>query len=275
MRASVRGVEYAARVAPEIDRLVLAVNRRASVASRQSASEMAASVGLPTLASLPHYAEFLLAGQMSESVLLTRLPYLPADELQARFETWRQLDLVTGPADRMVAAPDLVAVLETILDARAQVAADLWSDAASFGPASELVERVLDLIPDRFELAAAHLRLPAPPDPYLRLHRRLTTIRYARSQAHVGAWRAERLDAGQASSMTLMLSGGRPEASAGLDELEARGLAEQGELTLAGRKLRARIEEATNRSMQPVFAFDDHDRQRLLSAVARLPGDIS
>lgn len=267
-------MEFAARVAPEIDRLVLAVNRQADAGSRRSASEMASSVGLPSLASLAHYAEFLLAGELSESILFMRLPYLPVVDLRARFDVWRQLGLVTGPTDQMGAAPGLVPILEAILDARAQVAGELWSDAPSFVSASELVEGVLALIPARFELAASHLRLPPPPDPHLRLHQRLTTIRYARSQAHVRAWQSEGLDAGQASSMTLMWRGGQPEWSAGLDALESRGLTEGGELTLAGRKLRQRIEQETNRAMKPVFELGEDHRQGLLTTLAELPAEI-
>ena len=235
---------------------------------------MASSIGLPSLASLAHYAEFLLAGELSESILYMRLPYLPVADLRARFDAWRQLGLVTGPTDQMGASPELVPILETILDARAQAAGELWSDAPSFVSASELVEGVLALIPAGFELATSHLRLPPPPDPHLRLHHRLTTIRYARSQAHVRAWRSEGLDAEQASSMTLMWRGGQPEGSAGLDALEARGLTEEGELTLAGRRLRQRIEEETNRSMRPVFELGDDHREGLLTALAGLPGEI-
>lgn len=235
---------------------------------------MASSVGLQSLASLAHYAEFLLAGALSESILYMRLPYLPVVDLRARFDAWRQLGLVTGPTDQMGASPELVPILETILEARARAAGELWSDAPSFGPASELVERVLTLIPAGFELATSHRRLPPPPDPHLRLHHRLTTIRYARSQAHVRAWRSEGLDADQVSSMTLMWREGEPEWSAGLDALEARGLTEEGELTLAGRRLRQRIEEETNRSMRPVFELGDDHREGLLTALAGLPGEI-
>ena len=268
-------MEYAARIAPEIDRLVLAVNSDASDRTREDGGRLAAELGLEDPAWLAHYAEFLLAGELTQELAVVRLSYASVDAVAERLEVWRGLELIAGPPEGIEATPRLVPLLRTVLDGRASVGRELWSSVQSFGPAADLVEQVVAGIPERFRLAAAHRALPPPSDEYLAFHQRLTTLRYVRSQAHVEAWRSHDLTGEQIKTMTALWREEAAEGAPGLGDLVARGLAfEDGSgLTVDGARMRQQIEADTNRTTEPVFlSMDEDDRENLLVDLARLPG---
>ena len=268
-------MEYAARIAPEIDRLVLAVNLEAGDRTRDDVGRTAADLGLDHPAWLKHYAEFLLAGALTQELAVLRLPYASADAVAERLRVWRRLELVTGPPEAIEATPRLVPLLRTVLDGRAAVGRELWSNVPSFGSAADLVEQVVAGIPERFRLAAAHRRLPPPADECLAFHQRLTTLRYVRSQAHVEAWRSHDLTREQITTMTALWREEAHEADVGLDQLVERGLAfaDGSGLTVEGARMRQQIEADTNRTTEPVFlSMDEDDRENLLVDLARLPG---
>lgn len=268
-------MEYAARIAPEIDRLVLGVNRAADDRVRDEIAGMAARLGLDHPAWLKHYAEFLLAGALTEDLARTRLPYARSDAILERIETWRRLELIAGPSESIAATPLLVPLLDRVLDARADVGREFWADASQFEPTAGLVEQVVAGIPEQFGLAYAHHRLPLPSDPYLALHRRLTTLRYVRSQAHVAAWRDRDLTRTEILAMTALWHGTAPDPGEGLDGLARRNLAlaDGSGLTVDGVRMRQQIEADTNRTTEPVFlSIDEDERENLLVGLAQLPG---
>jgi hypothetical protein len=124
-------------------------------------------------------------------------------------------------------------------------------------------------------VAATHRTLPAPEDPYLRLHSRLVTLRYVRQHDHVEAWSAHGLTAAAAVAMTALWQGEDVDASAGLTELVSRDLASEDPPALndAGRRMRAEIETDTNERAQAIFsALGEDETAEFLAVLRRLPG---
>lgn len=268
-------MEYAARLAPEVDRLVLAVNTISGAESGERLTAMATALGLEGFEFLKHYAEFLLAGRLSTDLALRRLPYLPAERIEHELAAWRRLHLVEGEPDSLAATEPLRPLLETVLVDRTNVASYLWAGSDYFPAALEFVSRTVAGLPESFILARAHAALPPPTNPYLGLHRHVTTLRYARSQAHVEAWRSRDLDRSEIVTLTSLWHDQPASSSDAITRLAERGLAfADGGLTVAGRRLREEIEEDTDRRNGPVFVhLDDDDRENLLVSLAMLPGE--
>ena len=271
-------MDFAAHIAPEIDRLVLAVNTAAEGESRQHVASITASIGLDTPELLKHYADFLLAGRLTEELAVRRLPYQPAEVVTDRLRTWQQLGLVVPSGNRLGAGEALVPLLHALIDGRRRVAAALWGGQPALEEALRGTGLALSAIPAHFALAVAHRDLPQAEDPHLRLHDRLTTCRYVRSQAHAEAWGGRGLDRAEALALTAVWHGGRPDHETALASLAERGLVDRAEtsLTTAGRQVREEIESDTNRATAPMFdAIGEAERARLASSLAALPGTPS
>lgn len=271
-------MDFAARIAPEIDRLVLSVARSAADRSAGRISEMATELGLDSPYLLKHYAEFLLAGKLTDKLALRRLPYRRPHVIFERLDRWRDLGLIHGPPEALRSGDDLAPLLRSILDARAAAARELWSQSTSFEPALELSTTLACRIPDTFALARAHRALPEPEDRYLRLHHLLTSIRFVRTEAHTQAWRHHGLDQGQIVALTMLWRDDTVEVGPGLERIVERGLAfpDGSGLTVAGIRIRHEIEDQTNHIAQEVFdALDPDDREDLLVALAQLPHEPS
>ncbi len=267
-------MEYSARIAPDVDRLVLAVNTISGSEAGASLRQMADAVGLQDYELLKHYAEFLLAGRLSTDLALRRVPYQPPERVRGDLAAWQRLGLVEGASEALVATRALHPLLEAILESRAAVATRLWAESDYFPAAAGLIGAVSGRIPAQYVLAAAHAALPVPPDRYLGFHHRLTTLRYARSHAHVEAWRSRGLDRTEIMVLTALWHERPPEPAEAVGRLGSRGLIEGGSLTVAGLRLRQEIEAATNQHNAAVFAsLDEDDRENLLVSLAMLPGE--
>lgn len=267
---------FAARIAPEIDRLVLAVNTASGEASRPRIAELTARIGLDSPALLKHYAEFLLADGISEELMVIRLPYQPAEAVRERVATWKRLDLVVdGGGGSLQATDPLVPLLEQILAERREIATGLWSRHDVLDDALAGAGEVIAGLPEHFRLAVAHRRVPDPDDPCLRLHHRLTTLRYVRAQSHVEAWRGRGLERQEILALTSLWHGKVPDDGPVLAELAERGLVDLSApaLTEEGTQLREAIEEDTNRATEPVFAKLTATQQQVFAeALTDLPG---
>ncbi|HEY5684251.1 MAG TPA: hypothetical protein VIY70_02665 [Acidimicrobiia bacterium] len=268
-------MEFAARIAPEIDRLVLAVNTISGSESGRTLDELASALGIGDHELLKHYAEFLLAGRLTPELAVRRVPYQPRERVERDIATWHRLGLVEDSDGLLGARPRLVPLLEAVLAGRTAVATRLWS-ANDFLPAAlDLAGKAAGRLGGQFVLARAHQDLPAPRDRHLRLHHQLTSLRYARSQAHAEAWRAAGLVRAEILALTASWHG-RPAAdTATVERLIERGLAfEDGALTVAGMRLRQEIEDATNHATAPAFeTLDDDERENLIVSLAMLPGE--
>jgi hypothetical protein len=268
---------FAAQIAPEIDRLVLAVNQGTGARIRAVAGEMAQDLGLERPGVLKHFAEFLLEATLDEAIAVTRLPYTPPTQTVAEIDAWRRLGLVDGPPEAMVANESLAPLLREMLATKRDVAGFLWgSHPGVVDEASEIAARVVDGISDEYAVAIAHRAVPIPDDRYDRLHRRLTTIRYARAWAHASAWRSQGFDIEGIKTLTALWHGegaASPQAAAKLAE-DGLVTEEPSGLTVAGTAMREAIERQTNANVEPVFTvIDGPERSRLLEALAVLPGE--
>jgi hypothetical protein len=265
--------DTARRAAPEIDRLVLAVNTEVGARHRQSFMQHAQDIGLDSPALLKHYAEFLLEGRLTESVAISRLPYVAVDRVRGRLSEWARLGLIAETDDGMAATAALSPLLEQMLDARSVVAGELWeSKPEQVTQAALDAKDVIHHADHRFVVAVAHRSLSEPSEPHLLLHHRLTTVRYIRAQAHRDAWEAAGLATAEIVALTRLWLNG-PLEDPIPPSLVDRGLAGPSGLTPSGRRLRVAIESDTDRISGLAFqALEIERADRFMDALRSLPG---
>lgn len=270
-------MELAQRVAPEIDRLVLAVNEKVEADHGRWLLETAQKAGLAAPGPAKHFADFLLAGRLTADLARRRSPYGPPERIAQWLGDLVTRDLIVEDDGFLAGTSRLQHLLEGILEVRAEVATNMWSahelavEVAALG-----ASMVIGEIPDEYAVAAAHAALPEPEDHYLRLHSRLTTLRYIRQHAHVAAWRRRDLTAEQAIALTRLWK----EEDLDPDHPAVPSLVELGfvdakdpVLTAEGRAIRQMIEEETNEGTQPVFdVLGAEMGDEFADALERLPG---
>ena len=262
----------AADVAPEIDRLVLAVNgavdggRLAEAAGDRAVDWMI----------LSQLGDFLAAGVLTRRIATSRSPYRPPDVVASRLHDLVEQQLVGHRGPALAATDDLQPLVSAFMEARAEAAATLWrGHEDDVDQASATAEELGALVSDDHVVAAAHRSIAAPDDRYLRLHSRLVTLRYVRQHDHVAAWLARDLTAAAAVAMTGLWQDEPGSPGAGLDELVSRGLAtdDPPTLTEAGREMRDEIEADTNERSQTIFtALGEAETAEFLATLRRLPG---
>ncbi len=265
----------AALAAPEIDRLVLAVNTRTSAAHGNRFATLARGLGLDSARMLGHFAEFLLAGRLARGVAIARMPYAPAGAVADRLDELAAGSLIEATSYGYRAADPFRPLLTAIRDARAEVASELWSVADDdVAMVEEAARLVIAIAGPEYPVARAHGALPEPGNRHLRLHQRLTTLRYIRAHAHAAAWRDRGLEAAEIVAMTRLWRGedaGGPVPATLFDRGYVAG--DPPALTTAGVAVRESIEEETNRIAQPPFdALDPGAAGTLVAALGRLPG---
>lgn len=247
-------MSFAAEIAPEVDRLVLAVNTASRAEAKDVFAVVCAEEGIDSAVYPGHYAEFLLAGRLTEELAVARLNYVDSADIVAALRKWADDDKTVATGDRLAAGPGLARLSEAILGARREAATRLWGEHPdAVDAAIGIVAPMLAALPDRFVLAVEHAALPAPPDPFQRLHQHLTTMRYVRAQCHAAAWRSRGMDRQQIVAMTAAWHQGDLEG----DELATR----------------LEIEADTNSCNAPEFdVLDEAARATLLATLRALPG---
>lgn len=259
-------------MAPEVDRLVLAVNQ---AVDETRLSEVAPDLVLDWI-QLYHLGDFMAAGVLTEEIATLRARYRPRDVVLGRLHDLEQQGLLERRGSALAATSELRPLIETIADARAAAATTTWhGHEADVDQASRTAHELGALVSDDHIVAAVHHTLPAPEDPYLRLHRRLVTLRYVRQHDHAEAWLAEGLTASQIVAMTGLWNGDDVAPGEALAQLVARGLASDDPpaLTDAGRRMRSAIEEDTNERSQVIFsALGENETAEFLAVLRRLPG---
>jgi hypothetical protein len=271
-------VTIAADAAPEIDRLVLSVDRSASEQYGTELLAAAAEIGLDSLDLLPHLSPFLLAGCMTRDLAALRLRYFPTQRVQGRLDELEEKGLIVHEVSGMAATLPLRGLLGALLDAKAATAAEMWGahvdDVAAAGRWARVIA---DAATDDHVVAAIHRTLPEPTDPFLLLHQRLVTLRLVRHHDHAEAWLGHGLTARAIVVMTALWRGGRNELPIdGLARLIELGyaVADPPSLTSAGSAVRESIEADTNRRAEATFAvLDDSEAAGFLGAIRTLPGD--
>ena len=225
---------------------------------------------------LYHLGEFMAAGVLTEEIATRRSPYRPRDVVLGRLHDLVEHGLLERRGLALAATDKLLPLIETIADVRAAAATTMWQGhEADVDQASRTAHELGALVSDDHIVAAVHHTLPAPEDPFLRLHRHLVTLRYVRQHDHAEAWLAEGLTAPQIVVMTALWSGEDAASGEPLAQLVARGLASDDPpaLTDAGRRMRSEIEEDTNERTQAIFnALGEDETAEFLTVLRRLPG---
>jgi hypothetical protein len=266
------GTQAAAEVAPEIDRLVLGVNE--AVDSTRLFD--AADGRVVDWMILNQLGDFLLAGVLTSQIATSRSPYRPREVVRARIHELVEQGLVEHHGPAMAATDELRPLIEATRDARADAAASTWrGHEDDVDQASRTAQKLAALASDDHVVAAAHRALPAPDDPYLRLHTRLVTLRYVRQHDHAEAWLSQGLTASEIVVMTGLWNGEDVAPGEAVAQLAARGLASDDPpaLTDAGQRMRAQIEADTNERSQAIFrALGENEIADFLAVLRRLPG---
>ena len=160
----------AAEVAPEIDRLVLAVNNAVDGARL---SEAAGERVLDWML-LNGLGDFMMAGALTAEIAALRSRYRPRDVVLSALHELEQQGLVERHGPALAATEELRPSIETLMDARANAASTMWrGHETDVEKASRTAQELGALASDDHAVAVVHRALPAPEDPFLRLHSRL------------------------------------------------------------------------------------------------------
>lgn len=273
----VSSMEIAKAAAPEIDRLVFGVGRMLRPKQSARIEELARECGLETMEFLPHFRDFLANGTLTTESATLRGRYRPVEALLDRLDELERKDLIRQGDAGFVPSPALQPLLDAMEAAKADVAADLWGGHEDeMATVSELARQVISAATDEHVVAVAHRAPPEPDDPYLRLARRLMTLRYIRQHDHAEAWLAKDLSAPEIVVLTKLWRGDEaPEAPEVLARLADLGYVTTAppKLTEAGREVREAIEDDTNDRAELSFAvLDEPSAAEFLGAMGRLPG---
>lgn len=262
--------------APEIDRLVLTVNRAVESGHGDRLRQIAREVGLDTLDLLIHFGDFLLAGRLTRDLALLRMRYLPSELVLARLDELESKELIGRTETGLAATPAMTPVLEAMMEATADVAGAAWSGHPDeVTTATDAAAEVAGAASDDHPVAATHRDLPTPADRNLLLWRRLVTLRYVRQHDHAEAWLARDLTPAAMVVMTQMWNGDSvAEPGDGIARLVVAGWATEDppSLTETGRQERDAIETETNdRAEQSFDVLSDDAAAEFLAALRRLP----
>ncbi len=263
---------FPARIAPQIDRLVLGINRQVGPRHGRVLDAIVTELGLDSLKLIPHFADFLLAGPLPLRIAEARLPYAAPQTVRDRFEGFVELGLVIESADAFEATARFRPLLVALVAAREDVVDRTWT-TVPVETIEGLIAGVIGAIPESYPVAVAHRGLTPSSWPAARLFDRLVTLRYVRQQDHVEAWRQAGLTAGEMTVLTpLWLQEMTPDEPDAFARLETRGLVAAGELTGMGRSVRDQIEIDTNRRAASTWSvLEGDDRDRLIELLSQMP----
>ncbi|MBA2338294.1 MAG: hypothetical protein H0V96_11155 [Acidimicrobiia bacterium] len=260
--------------APEIDRLVLSVNRAVGPRHGPQLQALADEVGLDSLEMLPNLYDFLAAGRLTPELARLRMRYAPGGAVERRLGELRDKGLLGESEGSTEASPFFRTLLDALATARADVARSAW------GNHPELVATVADnaatvasATSDDHVVAVVHRDMPEPAEPEARLFHRLTTLRYIRQHDHAEAWLRRHLTAEEMVAMTELWHGETIDTShPGLPGLDGKGYTDDGSLTDKGRQVRQAIEDDTNTLAQVSFdVLEPATATAFIDALRRLP----
>lgn len=264
--------------APEIDRLVLSVNRAVGPRHGPQLQALAAEVGLDSLEMLPNLYDFLAAGRLTPELARLRLRYAPGEAVEQRLGEFRDKGLLEEWEGSTGASPVFRPLLDALATARAEVAASAWSNYPDLvATAADAAATVASATSDDHVVAVVHRDMPEPAELEARLFHRLTTLRYIRQHDHAEAWLRRHLTAAEMVAMTELWHGESIDGDhPGLAGLEAKGYTEDGSLTDQGRQVRQSIEDDTDALAQASFdVLEPVSATALMDALRRLPSALA
>lgn len=269
--------DLAARVAPEVDRLVLGINRSVGPRHGRVLMAVARELGLDSLKLIPHFVDFWLEGPLAKDIAVARLPYAAEGSVLDRLDRFVSLGLLSETAGGFQPTQRFRPLLVASVAAREDVVASTWAGLDDrIAAIQPLVERVTEAVTESRPVAHAHRKLTAASDPSARLYDRLVTMRYIRQHDHVEAWRSRGLTAAEITLLTALWHGETmTEGAPGWYALAGRGLVSGGRLTAAGRTARDEIESDTNRKGERTLSvLGDADGEHLVELLGHLPDSI-
>ena len=258
-----------ALLAPEIDRLVWAVNFRARDFHVDYAVFSAAGLPDSVFGTLNNLIPFL--DKLTEPFVFRRYIYRPPEMLSEFVTTMLSAGAFTRKGDRLEATPLLDPVRDALSEAVRQAAHHFWDDHGdAVEAASGLARRVLEASPPGYDLAQAAITSPEPDDSFHRFHQRLAGLRLLRNEAHVQAWRALDLSPSEIEMLSSAWAGSPAQTPVLVtDPLEDRGWLTNGAVNAAGLAARQAIEDATNEGVDEAFSVID--QSALYTALMSLP----
>lgn len=272
--------EYAAEVAPHVDRLVIAVHRQPRVSHAAEIAEWRSDVGVAAPGLLINLRPFINDGAESADLLARLHRYEPAGTLADQVAAAVAAGLIR---DDVTATPKGVELAARLTELQRTTINELWAGHHALFDLIEPLTAVVDGIPDSYPgdaftltRAFAALDRPKPPGPYL-VHHLLTVLRYLRADAHSEVLTEAELTPGEAARLDgawRALEG--PHHGHPLEDLVLRGLVtEGGELTDDGRQYREAIEHETNSLAGTAWsALDDDGRAAVLERLGELPDHV-
>jgi hypothetical protein len=277
--------EYAATIAPYIDRLFIAGHAAARPHARRLLTELNVErpgplIDLRALLLRPQGMIFPEAQAVERYVSLEALRL--ALELQVEQGTLDLQDGAWKPTTRGGA------VLEGLTEALEHGLERLWgSDEAVVREAHDLAAMATDSAAQSVSLtrypafaAKRSSMLPCEASPSFRLWTQLDALRYLRADAHAAAWQETGLNAAEAATLTDLWRGVRGLAiDSTVSSLHARGWAEatkEGlQISARGRTAREEIERRTDELNAPAYvALSRSQGDRLLELLAMLPSEL-
>ena len=256
-----------ALIAPEIDRLVWAVNGRTKSQLDRAVLE-AAGLSESVAGLLNNLIPFL--DDLTESFVYRRYLYMDRSAVGVLLGDLLSAGILTRHGDQLAVTPLMAPIRAEFLRSNHEAAHHFWTEH----DVTELVTMarvVLDASPAEYGMAQLARTVAEPEDLLQRFHQLLAALRLLRNESHVAAWRAEGLEPADVEMLTAAFSGSETRSpAASVPTLIDRGLVKDGSVTAEGLELRQSIEDATNDGA--AGAFGTIDRERLLAALRVLPG---
>ena len=268
----------AARIAPEVDRLVLGINRTVGPRHGRVLMASARELGLDSLKLIPHFADFWLEGPLTADIAVRRLPYAPDGSVVERLDRFVSMGLLNETQAGFEATPRFRPLLVASVAAREEVVLGTWSGFDdTISDLEPLVARVIAGVMDSHAVAATHRALTPDPDPLVRFYNRLVTMRFIRQHDHVEAWRAQGMTPSGVTVLTALWHGEpAPDDAPGWIDLAEDGLVLEGKLTEAGRRIRDQIEADTNaRGARALAVLEAAEAERLIRLLTHLPSSVT
>ena len=243
-----------ALIAPEIDRLVWAVNGRAKSQLDRTVLE-AAGLSESVAGLLNNLIPFL--DDLTESFVYRRYLYMDPSVLAVVLDDLVTAGVLTRHGDQLAPTPLMVPIRVEFLRSNHEAAHHFWEGTDVAGLVTQ-ARTVLDASPSEYGLAQLARVVAEPEDMLQRLHQLLAGLRLLRNESHVAAWRAEGLEPGDVEMLTAAFSGSETQSpTLQTQTLVDRGLAGSGVVTQKGLELRQSIEDATNAGVRTAFGSID------------------
>lgn len=255
-----------AQIAPEIDRLVWAVNGRTKANLDLRGLDMvglsSAVVGL-----LSNLVPFL--DDLTEAFVHRRYLYMDPVVVDSIVGDLVSAGVMTRHGAQLAPTPLMAPIRDEFIRSQHEAVHHFW-DESEVSDLSAMARRVLDASPAEYGMAQL-ARTVAEPDDHLQcFHQRLAALRLLRNESHVAAWRAHELEPADIEMLTSAFSGSDTQSPpTSTKRLVERGLAENGVVTAEGLTLRQSIEDETNAGVASSFAAIDSDA--FLTQLAALP----